>query len=493
MAARPRKILFVYEHRDQGEMRASISSHLRALEASDIPHEITYYNAAEDINTWDLDNAALPMPKRLRGNSFDAVLLHTTLLCMRWTGAYFPKWKKKFDWIGEMECPKIAIPQDEYDHNLVLNEWLLDWGVSGVLSTFDEGPRKLLHPLLYDKARFYFCLTGYIDTRAARQFDAHVIPLAERKNDVVYRARHLPYWFGKLGRQKPELADATKARASALGLAEDVSTRAEDAIVGDRWLHFLGSSRMVVGSESGSSVIDWRGELKEQIQAILKENPGLSYARVSARLPRGWDQYHLAAISPRHFEAVITRTCQILIEGDYNGVLQADRHYIPIKEDFSNLDEALLKVRDRKYLEAMVERSYEEIYRSGQHDYRAFARILEQAIEDGIAGKAKAPAASPVMTLRAAGAGSKPEQVMARMQESVADVQTSLHEVRQSLQQLQQAMQQNRVVPFSRVMNRVRTVVKSRPKLAMTMAAVIVALFLFNMVEVALAMLLVGR
>ena len=40
-------------------------------------------------------------------------------------------------------------------------------------------------------------------------------------------------------------------------------------------------------------------------------------------MPRGWDSYAFFAISPRHLEAVITKTAQVLVEGRYSGVLGA--------------------------------------------------------------------------------------------------------------------------------------------------------------------------
>lgn len=46
-------------------------------------------------------------------------------------------------------------------------------------------------------------------------------------------------------------------------------------------------------------------------------------------------------ISSRHFDAIGTGTCQILLEGRYNDILIPHVHYIPLKADYSNLDEVL--------------------------------------------------------------------------------------------------------------------------------------------------------
>ena len=81
----------------------------------------------------------------------------------------------------------------------------------------------------------------------------------------------------------------------------------------------------------------------------------------------------LFAISPRHFECAMTKTCQVLVEGDYQGVLEPGRHYIELKRDYSNLDEVIEKIQDRELCEQIAERAYEEVVASGKYTYRLLA------------------------------------------------------------------------------------------------------------------------
>ncbi len=62
------------------------------------------------------------------------------------------------------------------------------------------------------------------------------------------------------------------------------------------------------------------------------------------------------AISPRVFEAAMTKTCQILTRGDYSGVIEPDIHYIPIEPDFSDYKEALSKFRDLSFRNQIIEK-----------------------------------------------------------------------------------------------------------------------------------------
>ena len=85
-----------------------------------------------------------------------------------------------------------------------------------------------------------------------------------------------------------------------------------------------------------------------------------------------------------HLEAVITKTCQVLVEGDYDGILQPNRHYIPLKRDFSNLVEVLDKLRDDELLEEIANQAYEEIYMSKRYSYEKFASDIHDAISEAL-------------------------------------------------------------------------------------------------------------
>lgn len=382
MGSRPKRILIIYDYREDSEkMRLTIKHHLRVLESSDSKHEIVYFNTFDDVPSWILDGTPAVPPSWLHHNSFEIVILHYSFFSLRYTGNFFYKWKRHFSWIKELDCLKIAIPQDEFDRAALLDEWLFEWNVPIVFSVqhADKGP---LYPIMSDKAHFYRCLPGYIDETAARQIAGDMSPTAERPYDIVYRARNLPYRIGSVGQLKHRIADIVLSHAQAHDLRCDISTRAEDAILGDRWLDFIASGKAVIGCEGGSSVIDWRGEIEAQIEALLTKDRSLSFEDVSARMSKGWDEYRFLTITPRHFEAVITKTCQILVEGEYRGILEPDKHYIPLKRDFSNLDEALEKLRDDRYVQDMVERAYQDIYLSGKYTYGAFAKQIEQAILD---------------------------------------------------------------------------------------------------------------
>jgi hypothetical protein len=320
-------------------------------------------------------NAVHRLPTWLRRLEFDAIVLHTTLLGMRWSPV-FEQWKERLGWLEEVDALKIALPQDEYWHAETLDSWLDELGVKVVGTVLGSEHRHELYPRLSRRAAFYDVLTGYIDEDSATRMRSRLVASTERPYDVVYRARKLPYWLGSHGQLKHRVGEAAAELAPALELSVDISTRLQETVLGDAWLDFLGSGRATVGAESGSSTLDRGGELQARVEALVAREPDLTFAKVDARLPPGWDDYRFFAVSPRHLEAVVTKTAQILVEGSYSGVLEPSRHYIPIKRDLSDLGEALERLNDRAFLARLTDQAYADIYESGRFNSRQLTALL---------------------------------------------------------------------------------------------------------------------
>jgi hypothetical protein len=344
-------------------MRLSTAQQVRAL--GRIKGDVLTYNATHGAPAW------------LRTLNFDAVILHETLLAMRWS-PWFEHLRPRFDWLKHIDALKIAFPQDEYGHAHVLDDWLSELGVSVVCTVLDDRHRHELYPSLADRAIFYETLTGYVDSESADRFRARMTPAETRPYDLVYRAKQHPYLYGSSGRLKYLIGLEAAARCPTHGLRCDISTRPHETVLGDAWLDFLGKGRATIGTESGSSVLDRRGEIKNAIEHVLAENPSATFEDVSDRMPAGWDDYRFLAASPRHFEAVVTKTAQVLVRGHYSGVLVPEEHYVPVEADFSNLDEALERVRDRADMARMAERAYEDVYLSGRYSYERLTDLVEQ-------------------------------------------------------------------------------------------------------------------
>jgi hypothetical protein len=386
------RVLLVHLTPHPRAVRLTIRQHLDALER--LPSAwVLPYNGVNGVPSW------------LGRLDFDVVVLDTTILCMRWTPGY-EAWRRRSDWIAELDALKIALPQDEYHHSDTLDEWLDDVGVTVIGTVLDGGHRDELYPRMSKKAAFYELLTGYIDEGAAERLKPRLEPVGRRELDIVYRARNLPYWLGSHGQLKHLIGEAVAERAPGLGLRTDISTRQAQTVLGDQWLDFMAGGRATIGAESGSSTLDRRGELSTHLDELLAEDPELTFDEYARQMPPGWDDYEFFAISPRHLEAVVTKTGQILVEGNYSGVLEADRHYVPVRRDLSNIDDALEAVRDDALLERLTEQAYADIYESGRYSFRRLTDTVEEMItthtRPGRRGRGAAPARPLVETATAA-------------------------------------------------------------------------------------------
>ena len=86
-------------------------------------------------------------------------------------------------------------------------------------------------------------------------------------------------------------------------------------------------------------------------------------------------------VSPKIFEAIRLRTALILFEGEYSGVVEAGRHYIPLARDFSNADEVFDRLNDLDFIEALTERAFREVISSERYSYRAFIQGVDAHID----------------------------------------------------------------------------------------------------------------
>lgn len=83
-------------------------------------------------------------------------------------------------------------------------------------------------------------------------------------------------------------------------------------------------------------------------------------------------------ISSRHFDAIGTKTCQIMFAGRYNDILLADRHYLALDKDFGNLEDVMQRFSDMGVRRTITEEAY--AYVTATHTYAHRLRQVEQIL-----------------------------------------------------------------------------------------------------------------
>jgi glycosyl transferase family 1 len=229
-----------------------------------------------------------------------------------------------------------------------------------------------------------------------------------RKIDLGFKGYRYPPFLGDDDRN--QMLRVISANAQRWGIDVDIS---EDRRLNrEDWARFLQSCKGAISTETGSWFIAPDDALIGRIHAYLKDKrKGLvigndSFLRRAARrlpmpiksllwpiLKRGpirfevLDDFNTSfeeldaaffrdaprapvygkAISSRHFDAIGTKTCQLMLRGRYNDILTADEHYIAVDPNFANADGAIARFKDAKLREGIAEAAYRWVM--GRHTY----------------------------------------------------------------------------------------------------------------------------
>ena len=232
---------------------------------------------------------------------------------------------------------------------------------------------------------------------------------SERAIDIGTRvARYLPH-LGDDDRNR--IHDYfTSYGASRFGFKMDLSN---ERMTRGEWADFLQSCRGTVSTEAGSwylekddhtveSIRGWARRREKRgytlgadsiLNSLVECMPSFSRPVLKAIKNFGLVKHELAAandlsfeevheeffknykkpefygkcISSRHFDAVGTKTCQIMFSGRFNDILVAGKHYIALERDFSNIDEVIERFTDADHWKLIVDEAYESVM--DQHTY----------------------------------------------------------------------------------------------------------------------------
>lgn len=284
---------------------------------------------------------------------------------------------------------KVLMKQDENYRHREIAEFIGQKAFDLVLTCLPENDVRKVYPKkVVGGARFTNMLTGYV-TPALRGLPSrdHL-----RSVDIGYRGSIQDFSFGRLAYEKRSVGEQVQRRLTDRGVILDISSRWEDRLGADAWIAFLLRCRATLGAESGASIFDLDGDLTERCRRLeaalgptrMDDDYAEAFLKGLADLENNVDY---AQISPRHFEAAACRTAQILLEGRYSGIFEAGRHFIPLKRDYSNLDEAVAWVMDEGRRGELVERAYDEIILCKTYWIETFVRKLDEELEVLLGGK----------------------------------------------------------------------------------------------------------
>jgi hypothetical protein len=356
-----RRVLVLYDPPSLGTnfVRDHLDSFGRFL-----PHDVWYVAATHGA------------PARFELDAFDVVVTHFTVrvaLGYHLSPAFAAR-------LRAFRGLKILFIQDEYDAPLAAARWARDTGLRAIFSCVPKQNREAFYPrAVCGDIPIISNLTGYVSPRLA--CEPACKSLADRPVVLSYRGRELPFRYGAMAREKYVIGVRMRAECDARGVRHDISWSDDARLYGDDWDSLLANSRAMLGTESGSNVVDPDGSLAATLDQARREDPALTYEVAFERFVRPHEgRVRMNQVPPKLFEAVAHRTALVLFEGNYSGVVRPDEHFIPLKKDFSNVGEVFDRLADVRSLEGMVERAHRDVVASGRYSYGVLMEALTKVI-----------------------------------------------------------------------------------------------------------------
>lgn len=360
------KILVIYDWVFKSS-RSSISEYLRSFKR--YSGEECYYL-----------NAAYGIPGYISRINFDLIIYHCTFFDpnIRFNESGRLKILQKYKLLKELRGYKVAIPQDDYRFSDKMNEFFQDFDVKAIFTPVPESEWQKIYPRERSGLEYYFTVfTGYIDKFTSEKLARLNRDHRSRTIDVGYRGSSPPYWLGRAGLMKWQLTEKFLHAPVKHNLKLDLSNDAKDVFYGDDWYKFLSNCRVVLGCEGGATLHDPDGSIKKKVDYYVNQHPGATFEEVEQACFPGLDgNIKLLVLTPRVFDACMTRTCQVLVEGEYGGILKPGVHYIEIKKDWSNIADVIKQIEDVELCERMADNAYRDIAESGLYTYQNFIQFI---------------------------------------------------------------------------------------------------------------------
>jgi hypothetical protein len=300
-------------------------------------------------------------PKSLIKFDFDAIILTSTFLGKISHPKTYRRIKEKYSFIKNQRSLKIGLPQDDYWAQETRDNWYSE-NLDILISVFQRKYWAVLYPKSIEKkVKIIKGHTTYINKDSFTKINYK--EFNQREYDVVYRTMGLPYFPNKIGLTKSLIGDFfLKKHKDDFKL--NISHKEKDLIFGDDWIKFLANSKSVLGSSSGSSVILRNHHHISKLEKAKKDKM-FNYEKFEKSFFNKKDRnYNLTDISPRNIEAAKTMTLQILVEGDYGGILKKNIDYFCLKEDLSNSEELINLLNNPLELNKITKNCFERIINS---------------------------------------------------------------------------------------------------------------------------------
>lgn len=194
------------------------------------------------------------------------------------------------------------------------------------------------------------------------------IKIDHRRIDIGVRAYEYPWYLGDRERMEIFGKFQNETRHE---LNLDIELNPQKRFDRSNWSEFLNTCKGTVSTEAGTSYLERTDQIRKKVNSHMNKFPDSSFEEIFEIFFKNYENSVSGkCISPRHFDAIGTKTCQIMFKGRFNDILQPDKHYISLNRDFSNYDDVVGRFKDLEFCSKMVDETHEYIMDSHTHRHR---------------------------------------------------------------------------------------------------------------------------
>ena len=281
--------------------------------------------------------------------------------------------------ISDFKGLKIFFRQDEWLKQYKFVDYLCYMNFDLIVTLCDIDKIDIFYPPeKLPKLSFIHQLTSYIK-ESYLNFPDRVN--SNRKIDVGYRGSPYSPKYGRLVYDKKQIGEDFKIHTINKGLKTDISSEWKDRIYGDKWFDFILDCKAVLGIDSGVSIVDIDGSIEKGLDIFLKSKKKATDEDILEYLSEYEDKLTYKVIAPRHFEAAACLTLQVMYESEFQGIFKANEHYVVLNRDYSNIDEVVDKILDKKERKRVTENAFRDIIQNEEYSFKMFVNRFDRAID----------------------------------------------------------------------------------------------------------------
>jgi len=365
------KILLFCDRPGEYESAATIIDHIDSFEKYS-KHEIVTWSTLEGLP----DQGILSL--------FDCLIVHysISLLYERYVS------RETLEKIRSFNGLKVLFIQDEYRRVDFACKQINYAGINLVYTCAPQNVAKKMYARLNEGILLRTTLTGFVPEALSEK---ETKPVSKRNIDVGYRARRVPFFLGRKGIEKYLIGKTFLKKVNNRNLNCNISSKESDRIYGKAWIEFLSNCKVTLGTESGSSIIDFTGNTEYQLNFHQAFHPFSNFEDVPDEFLKSDGKLEIQVISPRCFEAAALGTVLVLYPGEYSGILKKEKHYISLEKDFSNINEVVERIKDEEGLQKMADFARKDLVRSENYSYESFIKGFDEDLDQLISEKKITP------------------------------------------------------------------------------------------------------